>query len=260
VDAHAHLEDPAFANDVDIVLKQAEEAGVDAIVTAGSDLASSRRAVALAGQYEPVYAAVGFHPHEARKMTAGDIQELRDLAAHPKVVAIGEIGLDFYRNHSPREAQFDAFRQQLTLAAELGLPVVVHARDAEAEVEEELTTWAQDGSLRHALLHCFSGDLAQAERYAALGFLVSFAGPVTYPKNDELGTITRRLPLSHMAIETDAPYLPPQGHRGHRNEPAHVAVVAERIAALRGLSFESIAEATSVNAASFFKIPLRLVR
>ncbi len=228
------------------------------MVTAGSDLASSLRAVSIAEMYGNVYAAVGFHPHEARHMAEGDLAALRGLASHPKVVAIGEIGLDFYRDRSPRDVQLAVFRRQLLLAADLGLPVVVHARDAEAAVEAELAAWSAAHANRQprALLHCFSGDLAQAQRYADLGFLLSLAGPLTYPRNERLHAVARQLPLSALLIETDAPYLPPQRYRGQRNEPCYLLTTAERLAALRDNSLDAIAEATVNNAARLFRLSL----
>ena len=232
------------------------------MVTAGSDLASSHRAVSIAEMYDNVYAAVGFHPHEARHMAEGNLAALREMASHPKVVAIGEIGLDFYRDRSPRDVQLAAFRRQLLLAADLGLPVVVHARDAEEAVEAELTAWSGAHATQHprALLHCFSGNLAQARRYVDLGFLISLAGPLTYPRNERLHAVARELALSALTIETDAPYLPPQRYRGQRNEPCYLLATAERLAALRDDSFDAIAEATANNAARLFRLPLPVGR
>ena len=229
-----------------------------AMVTAGSDLASSHRVVSIAEMYGNVYAAVGFHPHEARHMAEGNLAALREMASHPKVVAIGEIGLDFYRDRSPRDVQLAVFRRQLLLAADLGLPVVVHARDAEEAVEAELTAWSGAHATQHprALLHCFSGDLAQARRYVDLGFLLSLAGPLTYPRNERLHAVARELALSALTIETDAPYLPPQAHRGQRNEPCYLLATAERLAAERDESLAAVAEATADNAARLFRLPL----
>jgi TatD DNase family protein len=186
------------------------------------------------------------------------VAALRELASHPKVVAIGEIGLDFYRDRSPRDVQLAAFRRQLLLAADLGLPVVVHARDAEEAVETELTAWSGAHANQHprALLHCFSGDLAQARRYTDLGFLLSLAGPLTYPRNERLHAVARELALAALTIETDAPYLPPQAHRGQRNEPCYLLATAERLAAERDESLAAVAEATADNAATLFRLPL----
>ena len=248
VDTHAHLDDAAYAADHAEVVARAEAAGVTRVVTVGTDLPSCRRAIALSELHAGVYAAVGVHPHEASRVDAVALGELRDLARRPKVVAIGEIGLDFYRDLSPRSDQRRAFRAQLTLAGELGLPVVVHDREAHAEVLATLREWAGSFPGAKGVLHCFSGDEAMAREALALGFYVSFAGPLTYPNATRLQRLAATLPLASMLVETDCPYLTPAPLRGKRNEPANVALVAEKLAALRGLSLAQVAEATTDNA------------
>jgi TatD DNase family protein len=256
VDTHAHLDLSAFDADRAAVLERAQAAGVTAIVNVGADLASSRRAVQLAAEHDMVYAAVGMHPHDAAKLDGAALAELRDLAGQPKVVAVGEIGLDFFRDLSPREAQRRAFRAQLAWAASLGKPVVVHDRDAHDEVIRELERWAAGTppSLagRLGVLHTFAGDLAMARRAVELGFYLSVSGPVTYQNARRLPEIVRQVPLERLLVETDCPFLPPHPHRGQRNEPAHVRLVAQRLAELRGIPLEELAQATTANARRLF--------
>ncbi|MGC9333277.1 MAG: TatD family hydrolase, partial [Anaerolineae bacterium] len=231
VDTHAHLDHARFDGDRDAVLDRALEAGVAAIVTIGADLPSSRQAVELAARYERVYAAVGMHPHDARKLDGAALVELRELGQRPKVVAVGEIGLDFYRDLSPRDVQRRAFQAQLAWAARLGKPVVIHDRDAHEPVMEILAAWA--GALsgsrlegRVGVLHTFSGDLLMAERAIELGFYISVSGPVTYHNARQLPDIVRALPLDRLLVETDCPFLAPHPYRGKRNEPAYTVHTA----------------------------------
>lgn len=262
IDTHAHLDFPEFKADRDVVVQRALEAGVNGIIAVGVDLKSSRRVVELADRYPSVSAAVGVHPSDANTWTGSVAIELASLAKHPKVVAVGEIGLDFYRDRAPRDVQRRSFREQLDLAAELGLPVIVHDREAHQEVLASLAAWAADakvaGQARYrqglGVLHCFSGDQAMAEQLVALGFLISFAGPITYPRSAHLTALAKRLPLSSIVIETDCPYLTPQRWRGQRNEPAYVTAVADRIAEVRGIPTASVAEATTANAQRMFGI------
>ncbi len=248
IDAHCHLDDEQFANDLDAVVARAVHAGVEAIVTAGADVASSHAAVALAERYDGVYAAVGIHPHHAESFDAKALAEIRSLAQHPKVVAIGEIGLDFhYADGAPREAQERNFVAHLDLAQELGKPVVIHDRDAHAEVLDLLVR--RNGQPR-AMLHCFSGDQAMAQEALALGHFVSFAGNLTFRNARALQETARSIPRDRVLIETDAPYLSPR--RGRRNEPANVALVARKLAELLELDPSAIAGATRDNSESLF--------
>ena len=261
VDVHAHLDFPEFNADRPLVIQRAQAAGVGAILNVGADLPSSRQAVALAEQYDRVYAAVGMHPHDAKKLDGATLAEFRNLACRPKVVAVGEIGLDFYRNLSPPEVQRRAFQAQLVWAAQLGKPVIIHDREAHDEVLAILTDWAAgltDSPLagRLGVLHTFSGDQAMAERAIELGFYISISGPVTYPNARRLPEIVRSLPLDRLLIETDCPFLTPHPHRGQRNEPAYVRLVAERIAHLRGMSVEELARATTANAQRLLGLPI----
>jgi TatD DNase family protein len=257
VDSHAHLDFPQFGSDRAAVLERAQAAGVGAIVDVGADLESSRRAVALAQAEPMVYASVGVHPHDAKTLDGATLAELRALASQPKVVAVGEIGLDFYRDLSPRDVQRRAFQAQLAWAAQMARPVVIHDREAHEPVLAILEDWARGlaGSPlagRAGVLHSFSGELAMAERAIALGFYISISGPVTYQNARRLPEIVAALPLDRLLIETDCPYLPPHPHRGQRNEPAYVQLVAERVAAIRGVAIQEIAAATTANARRLF--------
>ena len=247
-DTHAHLDFPQFDSDREEAIERALAAGVGIIINVGADLASSRRAVALAEAHPQIYAAVGVHPHDAKTLTEEVLTELRELARHPQVVAIGEIGLDFYRDLSPRDVQRQAFERQLALARELDKPVIIHDREAHAEVMDTLRRWQ---GLR-GVLHCFSGGLEMARRAVELGFYISIAGPVTFKNARRLPEIVRQLPLERLLIETDCPYLAPHPHRGERNEPAYVRLVAEAVAEIKGLPLEEVARVTTANTQTLF--------
>jgi TatD DNase family protein len=251
IDTHAHLEMETFDRDREEVLKRAAEAGLTAIVTVGTTLSDCRKAVDLAGQYPPIYAAIGIHPHEVKGIETGTYDALRRLARRDKVVAVGEIGLDFFYNHSPREVQLRRFAEQLDLAEELDLPVIIHDREAHAETLEMLGS--RKGRIQ-GVLHCFSGDAAMARECLDMGFHLSVAGPVTYPKADRLREVARDVPLERLLIETDAPYLAPQRHRGKRNEPAYVVETAGCLAEVRGVSVDELIRLTSANARRLFRI------
>jgi TatD DNase family protein len=259
VDTHAHLDFSKFDADRPAVMERARASGVAVIVNVGTDLASSRRAVELAEQYEAVYAAVGVHPHGAKKLDGAMLAQLRDLTQKPKVVAVGEIGLDYYRDLSPRDVQRRAFQAQLAWAARLGKPVIIHDRDAHDEILEALTDWAaglENSTLagRLGVLHTFSGDLDMAKKAIDLGFYISISGPVTYRNARQLPGIVRALPLDRLLVETDCPFLAPEPYRGKRNEPAYTRLVAERVAELKGISFDDLARATTANAQRLFRL------
>ncbi len=254
VDSHVHLDLPAYDADRAQVLQRAAKVGVGWMVDVGADLPSSRRAVSL-GEREPrIWAAVGVHPHDATTLTANALAELHSLAGRPRVVAIGEIGLDYYRDLSPRPQQRRAFADQLALALELGLPVIVHNRDAHADTLAILRAAAGQGGRLRGVMHCFAGDQALARDVVELGLHIGVAGPVTYPHAGVLAEVVRQTPLERLLLETDSPYLAPQARRGRRNEPAFVALVAERVAELRGLSPAALGRATSDNARALFAI------
>jgi TatD DNase family protein len=256
IDSHSHIDMRQFNKDRDSVMERARRDGVAAVVDVGCDIPSSEAAIALAERYDEVFAVVGFHPHSAAAMGNGDIERLADLAQHPKVVAIGEIGLDFYRNLSPREAQVEAFNKQLDLARELDLPVVIHSRQATDEVFDILSRWAGKSSKPLGVLHCFSGDRELARKYIDMGFFISIAGPITYGKSSA-ADVARHLPLDKLLIETDCPFLTPQPHRGKRNEPSYVSLVAEKIGEIRGISGGEVARCTANNAIRLFRLPVQ---
>jgi len=256
VDSHCHLNLPEVEADLPALMQRAGEAGVQTIVVPGIDVASSRRAVELAEHWPGVYAALGVHPHHAGDWTAQAREEIQALTKSPRVVAIGETGLDFYRNLASRDSQTEAFRAQLDLATEHRLPVIVHIRSATAEAFAELEAWRERAGRANGrpigVLHAFSGDLEHAQRAVTLGFLLGVAGPVTYPNADDLRRTLSGVPAESLMVETDAPYLSPVPHRGHRNEPAHVALVARGLAAALTLDASEVASLTTGNAARLF--------
>jgi len=249
IDSHAHLGMDAFDADRDEVITRAEEAGLTGIITIGVTVSDSEKGIGIAGLYDIVYASVGVHPHEVKDLEQDAYERLRILARQKKVVAVGEIGLDFYYEHSPRAVQFRHFADQLDLAVELGLPVIVHDREAHRETLEFLGY--RKGRLR-GVIHCFSGDLQMAKKCVDMGFVVSIAGPITYKKSEELQKVAREMPLETFLIETDAPYLSPEPWRGKRNEPAYVIQTARRIAELRGIEAKDVEIATEINARNLF--------
>jgi TatD DNase family protein len=225
----------------------------------GIDLESSKKAIQLAEQYPGVLAAVGFHPHEVADMKKEDVTALAELSRHPKVVAIGEIGLDFYRSYSSRETQLRAVRWQLELAADLDLPVVIHCRQAQRDMVSLLTEWC---SHRHhanerpvGVIHCFSSDQIAAERYLELGFCLSVAAPITYPSSRHTFEMIRSIPLDRLLVETDSPFLPTQNRRGKRNEPSYLPIIVEKLAQIREASFSAVAKDTAQNAFHLFRLP-----
>lgn len=252
IDTHAHLQLEHFDADRPAAIERAAAAGVQRMVEIGYDLASSRAAVALAEQHPQMYAVVGIQPHYAVEADADWLAEVRQLASHPKVVAIGEIGLDYHHDRAPHDAQERLFREQMALARELGLPVVIHSREAQEDTVRILRDAARG---QPGIMHSFSGGWAYAEACLEVGFFLSFSGPVTFTKAVELHDVARRAPLDRILTETDSPYLAPAPFRGKRNEPAHVRLVAERLAALRQLPLETLAEAVWDNAARIFHLP-----
>lgn len=257
IDTHTHLDDPRFDHDREGVVARAQEAGVHTFITIGCDLATSRAAVALADRYPFVYATVGVHPHEVRHVKDDWFTELRDLARHPKVLAYGEIGLDYHYDHSPRDIQRARFREQVRLARELTLPIVIHTREAQEDTIGILKE--ERASELGGVFHCFSGDAWLAKDALDLGFYVSFSGVITFHNATMLREIAVTVPMDRLLIETDCPYLTPVPHRGKRNEPAYVKLVAEQIARVRSarepMNVEEVGQITSANARRAFKIP-----
>ena len=259
VDTHCHLDFNTFDTDREIVLRRAMDLGLSRFLVPGVDLVSSHHAIELAGADAAIFAAVGVHPNEALSWQADSIDILHHLAIHPKVVAIGEIGLDYYRDCAPKELQARIFREQLNLAADLGLPVVIHSRQAMEDTLEILVSWQQamiaSGSVLYehpGVLHSFSGLLDEAQRAIQANFLIGVTGPVTYPNAHELRKTISSLDLEDLLIETDSPFLTPQPQRGKRNEPAYVCYVAEKLAEIFNLSPESVASTTTNNAGRIF--------
>ena len=253
VDTHAHLHDPAFDADRALVLARARAAGVTRFLTIGTDVATSEAAVLLAAAEPDVYAAVGIHPHDAGTAEAAALGRIAALARAPKVVAIGELGLDYFRDHSPRPVQRTALVAQLALARAVGKPVLLHCREAHADLLDICR--AEDVGAVGGILHCFSGDLEVARRGMELGLLISIAGPVTYPSARRLAEVVRALPLDRLVVETDCPYLPPQPWRGQRNEPAYLPATAARVAELLGQPVATVAAATTANAVRLLGLP-----
>jgi TatD DNase family protein len=255
IDSHAHIDDAQFAEDREAMLARARAAGITTLLAIGNGPGPEKLDAALpfAEKHDWIYTTVGIHPHEAKDATREHMDELAKLARHPKVIAWGEIGLDYFYDHSPRETQEKVFREQMELAAQAKLPIVIHCRDAWADclkIMEEI--WRPTGL--GGILHCFTGTLEDALRGVEMGFLISFAGNSTYPKTQNLRDVAKALPLENILIETDCPYLAPQPYRGKRNEPAYVAEVARTLASVRDLPADKFAARTTGNFRRFFRL------
>ncbi len=257
IDTHTHLDDTRYDGDREAMIARARESGVDTFITIGCDLATSKAAVELADRYPFVYASIGVHPHEVRHIDDGWYDELRRLARHPKVVAFGEIGLDYHYNHSPPKLQRERFREQILLARELNLPVVIHTREAQSDTIAILKE--EQAAAVGGVFHCFTGDAWLAKDGLDLGFHLSFSGVVTFQNATMLREIVKTVPMDRLLIETDCPYLTPAPHRGKRNEPAYVRLVADTIASVKSeaspVSVDEIGRLTSANARRLFKLP-----
>jgi TatD DNase family protein len=251
MDSHTHLEWRTFDHDRTKVIKRAHDKGVKEIVNIGYSLESSRKTLELARSNPYIYAAVGIHPHEASLLDDTMLESLRKLCEDRKVVAIGEIGLDYYRDISPRTLQVSAFKKQIELASELDLPIIIHNRESHGDMIRILHEFK--GRLR-GVMHCFSGSLEMAKQCMVMDLYLSFAGPITYPNANQLRAIAKELPLNRLLIETDAPWLAPQPVRGKRNEPAYVVYVAEKIAELKHLTLKEVAESTTYNTKILFSV------
>ncbi len=253
IDSHAHIYGKEFAADFDAMMLRASDAGVKKIIVVGADIESSIQAVELAERYPDLYAAVGIHPHDASRVTENCYEIIIKLAgSSKKVVAIGEIGLDFYRDRSPRPDQEQVFRRFIRIAKDLELPVIIHDRDAHERVMTILTE--EQAAKTGGVLHCFSGDMEMAKDCIDMGFYISIPGTVTYHNSHTLHEVVKAVRIEHLLIETDAPYLSPVPHRGKRNEPAFVRFAAEKIAEIKGLSLEDVARITTVNTERLFRI------
>lgn len=252
IDTHTHLDDARYNDDREATIARAQEAGVEAFVTIGCDLATSEAAVALADRYPFVYASVGVHPHEVKHIQDDWYGKFRRLAKNKKVVAYGEIGLDYHYNHSSPKEQRDRFREQIQLARELNLPVIIHTREAQ---EDTIAILKEEKALEvGGVFHCFSGDAWLAKDALDLGFYLSFSGILTFQNAAMLRDIAKNMPMDRLLIETDCPYLTPVPYRGKRNEPAYVSQVAKLLASLHNMSLDEVAGRTSANAKTLFKI------
>jgi TatD DNase family protein len=254
IDSHAHIQGPEFAADLPQVVERAHAAGVEKIVVVGGagELSSNDAAIAVAHSFPGLFATAGMHPHDAKDVSDADLKRLATLASDPKVVAVGETGLDFYYDHSPRELQTKIFARFIQMARETELPLIVHDRDAHREIAELLRSEGE-GKLR-GVIHCFTGDYEAAKTFLDIGFYISFSGIVTFKNADALRDVARKVPLDRLLVETDSPYLAPVPHRGQRNEPAFVLQVAETVATVRGVPLRDVAESTNRNARDLFGI------
>ncbi len=255
IDTHCHIQTEEFDADRADVLSRAREAGVETLIVVGGagDLSTNDAAVRLAEENANLYATVGMHPHDAKDASAEAMDRMRGLAAHPKVVAIGETGLDFHYDHSPRQVQRDMFERFVGLAVETRLPMVVHNRESDREVAE--TIRSRGAGTLEGVIHCFTGDVAAARTFLDLGFYLSFSGIVTFKNAEALRDIARWVPPDRLLVETDAPFLAPVPKRGRRNEPAYVRFVAETLARVRGVGVDEIADTASRNTRALFRLP-----
>ncbi|RFB10965.1 TatD family deoxyribonuclease [Bacillus sp. HNG] len=252
IDTHAHLNAIQYQEDLEEVIERALSEGVERIVVVGFDRETITRAIELADQYEFIYATIGWHPVDAIDMTDEDLTWIEELSAHPKVVALGEMGLDYHWDKSPKDIQKEVFRKQIALAKKVRLPIIIHNREATADIIEILQE--ENASEVGGIMHCFTGSIEVAKQCIDMNFYISFGGPVTFKNAKKPKEVAAEIPLDRLLIETDCPYLTPHPFRGKRNEPSYVKYVAEQIAELKGVSFEEIAQKTSDNAMRFFGI------
>jgi len=254
IDSHAHIQGKEYTGEAEAVIERARAAGVEKIITVGGagDMSSNTEAVVLADSFPNVYATVGMHPHDAKDVGAHELQTLKELATSPKVIAVGETGLDYYYSHSPHDVQRRVFGQFIHMARDTDLPIVVHERDAARDAAELLR--AEGSAKLRGVIHCFTGDYEAACAYLDLGFYLSFTGIITFKNAEPLREVVRKVPLEKMFVETDSPYLTPVPHRGRRNEPAFVRFVAETIAKVKGVELAEVARVTSENVKKLFRI------
>jgi len=252
IDTHAHLFYPNYEEDLDAVLQNAKDANVDYLLVPATDLKTSEKVIELINKYDFIYGAVGIHPHDTKDWNDAALVRLKELASHKKIVAIGEIGLDYFYDFSPKEKQIEAFRKQLELAISLDLPVIIHNREADEDVMAIVTEFAQQG-LR-GQFHCFSGTLDDALKITKMNFYLSFTGNITFKKTDDLRAIASKIQLHHLLLETDSPFMTPVPHRGKRNEPANIPLISQKLAELHAVSVEDVGRITSFNAFKLFGI------
>jgi TatD DNase family protein len=257
IDSHAHLDLPEFDPDRQDVISRAAAAGISRIITVGIDIATSRNAIALAEQHRGIYATVGIHPGSTSEANPDDFETLKKLAGHPKVVAIGETGLDFYRMYSPKESQVEWLLRQLNLAYEVRLPVILHSRQAEPDLYDIVSNFVKTHPKEdkpRGVVHCFGGNAATAAGYVELGFCISFGSYIGYPSAKTIGEVIRSIPGDRLLLETDCPFLPPPDRRGQRNEPAYMVQTAQTMADSREVSTEEIGRLTSENTERLFQL------
>lgn len=252
IDSHAHLDDERFDEDRERLIKSLKDKEIEIVLNPGADLQTSKNAVELANTYDSIYAAVGCHPHDSKYMTDEALEVFRSLAQNNKVLAIGEIGLDYYYDNSDRETQKLWFRKQIILARELDMPYIVHDRDAHKDIYEIMKEEYYANS--RGILHCFSGSVEMAKEFIKMGFMISLGGPVTFKKSKTPKLVAKEIPLEHILIETDSPYLTPEPFRGRRNESAYVKYVAEEIAKIKEISVEEVRNQTNKNFKNLFNL------
>ena len=255
IDTHAHVDVADYDEDREAVIERARENGVQYMVNIGCDVESSYRSMELAEQYDFIYATAGIHPHDVKSINGGTYAHLRQLLLHPKVIALGEIGLDFFKNYSPQDVQRTHFRNQIQLAREMNKPIIIHSRDAKEDIIAILSEfYPKDPTAHSGIFHCFSGDQELAEKALEMGFYISFSGSVTFKKAEALREVAKTIPADRLFAETDCPYLTPVPHRGKRNEPAYVNFTAEKLAELRGLKIEDVQRTMALNFFELFGI------
>jgi len=252
IDSHAHLEMPDFEKDLEAVIQRAKESGVESIFTVGTEKKDWKRALEIANSHPSIHAILGVHPHNAKEIDHQTYPMLKELCRDGKVKAFGEIGLDFFRNLSPRETQLRRFREQIGLAKELGLPIVIHDRDAHQETLEILKS--ENAEECGGIIHCFSGDYEMAKACIDMGFYISIPGSITFKNAENLREIVKKIPLESLLVETDAPFLTPEPFRGKRNEPSYVRYTAQKLAEVKKASFEKVAEVTTGNALRVYRL------
>ncbi len=252
IDSHAHLDDSSFDNDREEIIRDLKNNDIDIVLNPGSDMASSIKSVSLSQKYDFIYSAVGYHPHDSKDMTEETLDVLKSLTKKEKVVAIGEIGLDYHYDNSPRDVQKKWFREQIRLAKELNLPYIVHDREAHEDILNIMKEESYDGMT--GILHCFSGSVELAKEFIKMGFYISLGGPITFKNAKKPKLVAKEIPLRHLLIETDSPYLTPVPNRGKRNEPTYVRYVAAEIAAIKEIPFNEVAVKTGENFKKLFKL------
>lgn len=249
-ESHAHYDDERFNEDREVLLGQLRENEVDYVINVAADIESGKKSLALAEKYPFIYCSLGVHPHEVEQLTNADLVSIKELAMHPKVVAIGEIGLDYYYDYAPRDIQRHWFKEQLNLAKTLNLPVIIHSREASQETYDII----MESAIKEGVIHCFSGSYELGKEYTKNGFFLGIGGSLTFKNAKKTVEVVEKIDLDHLLIETDAPYLTPVPHRGKRNDSTYLKYVVEKIAEIKGISAEEVAFVTSENAKKLFKI------